>query len=301
VEIAGFSNIGKSALLRLLAQQDVWVQALRSRKPSPSVLRRVTIQAGSVGTRIFMIRVARLPFSRHNLAHMSHSNALTQTIETLTKVPYFSDLNSDILTAIAQVAERLRYDRDQIVFIEGDPGVGLYVVEGGWFKIVKMSLDGREQVIHFLGTGEAFNAMSVFTEAPNPATVIALESSSALLVRREAMVRLLDAHPRLARVMIQKLAARVQHLITLVEDLSLRTVEARMARMLLAGDHQGEGQTVSRRRWATQNEMAARLGTVPDVVSRTLRKLASEGLIEVARHQIKILDVKGLERVARLE
>lgn len=232
---------------------------------------------------------------------MSHNSALNQTIEILTRVPYFGGLDPEILTAIAQVAEHQAYDRDQVVFMEGDPGAGLYIVEHGWFKVVKISLDGREQAIHFLGPGEAFNAMSVFTETPNPATVIALEPSTALLVRRDAMIRLLDAHPRLARIMIQKLAARVQHLITLVEDLSLRTVEARMARMLLAGGRQGEDQTVSRRRWATQNEMAARLGTVPDVVSRTLRKLASEGMIEVSRHQIKILDIEGLERVAKLE
>lgn len=232
---------------------------------------------------------------------MSHNSALNQTIEILTRAPYFGGLDPEILTAIAQVAEHQAYDRDQVVFMEGDPGAGLYIVEHGWFKVVKISLDGREQAIHFLGPGEAFNAMSVFTETPNPATVIALEPSTALLVRRDAMIRLLDAHPRLARIMIQKLAARVQHLITLVEDLSLRTVEARMARMLLAGGRQGEDQTVSRRRWATQNEMAARLGTVPDVVSRTLRKLASEGMIEVSRHQIKILDIEGLERVAKLE
>lgn len=232
---------------------------------------------------------------------MSHNSALNQTIEILTRVPYFGGLDPEILTAIAQVAEHQAYDRDQVVFMEGDPGAGLYIVEHGWFKVVKISLDGREQAIHFLGPGEAFNAMSVFTETPNPATVIALEPSTALLVRRDAMIRLLDAHPRLARIMIQKLAARVQHLITLVEDLSLRTVEARMARMLLARGRQGEDQTVSRRRWATQNEMAARLGTVPDVVSRTLRKLASEGMIEVSRHQIKILDIEGLERVAKLE
>jgi len=232
---------------------------------------------------------------------MSHNSALNQTIKILTRVPYFGGLDPEILTAIAQVAEHRAYDRDQVVFMEGDPGAGLYIVEHGWFKVVKISLDGREQAIHFLGPGEAFNAMSVFTETPNPATVIALEPSTALLVRRDAMIRLLDAHPRLARIMIQKLAARVQHLITLVEDLSLRTVEARMARMLLARGRQGEDQTVSRRRWATQNEMAARLGTVPDVVSRTLRKLASEGMIEVSRHQIKILDIEGLERVAKLE
>jgi CRP/FNR family transcriptional regulator len=82
----------------------------------------------------------------------------------------------------------------------------------------------------------------------------------------------------------------------MVEDLSLRSVEARLARLLL---EQAQGESVRRRRWATQAEMASRLGTVPDVVNRALRKLAEEGLIHVERHQIQILDQEGLKTVAQ--
>jgi len=77
-----------------------------------------------------------------------------------------------------------------------------------------------------------------------------------------------------------------------VEDLSLRTVEARLARFLL---EQATGGVLRRQRWATQAEMAARLGTVPDELNRALRSLAEEGLIQVKRHQIQILDRQGLE------
>ncbi len=87
------------------------------------------------------------------------------------------------------------------------------------------------------------------------------------------------------------------YLLSLVEDLSLRTVEARLARLLL---EQSRGGTVQRRRWATQSEMAARLGTVPDVLNRALRSLVDEGLIQVERHQIQILDLQGLEARAML-
>ena len=76
----------------------------------------------------------------------------------------------------------------------------------------------------------------------------------------------------------------------------LRSVEARLARLLL---EQAEGESVQRRRWATQSEMASRLGTVPDVVNRALRKLAEQGLIHVERHQIQILDQEGLQAVAQ--
>jgi len=220
------------------------------------------------------------------------------TTAILAGVLDFAGLDEPALNALAQVAIRRAYGEGQMVFLEGDPGVGLHIVEEGWLKVVKMSPDGREQVIHFLGPGETFNAMSVFTEMSNQATVVAMEPSVTWLIRREEMLHLLDTHPSLARAMIQNLAKRVQHLVMLVEDLSLRTVEARLARMLISSG--GDG-AVPRRRWATQSEMAARLGTVPDVISRSLRKLAAEGLIQVSRHQIQILDVKGLKQKALLD
>jgi len=87
------------------------------------------------------------------------------------------------------------------------------------------------------------------------------------------------------------------HLIRMVEDLSLRSVEVRLTRFLL---EQAEGEAVRRRRWATQAEMAAQLGTVPDVVNRALRKLVEEGLIRVERRQIHILDQDGLRNIAQV-
>jgi CRP-like cAMP-binding protein len=108
---------------------------------------------------------------------------------------------------------------------------------------------------------------------------------------------MIDDHPALARQVVKDLAGRVIHLVRLVEDLSLRPVEARLARLLL---EQAEGEAVQRRRWATQAEIAARLGTVPDVVNRALRKLAEAEIIKVERHQIRILDKEGLIVIAQI-
>jgi CRP/FNR family transcriptional regulator len=112
------------------------------------------------------------------------------------------------------------------------------------------------------------------------------------------MLRMLPAHPELAQRVAKSLAQRVLHLLSLVEDLSLRTVEARLARHHL---DRAEDETLHRRRWATQTEMAARLGTVLDVLNRALHRLAREGLIDVERHEIRILDREGLRAVAGLE
>ena len=98
----------------------------------------------------------------------------------------------------------------------------------------------------------------------------------------------------MSRQVIKDLADRVIHLVRLVEDLSLRSVEARLARLLL--EQAEAGGSVQRRRWATQAEMAPALATVPDVVNRALRKLSDAGLIHVERHQIQILDQEGLKQ-----
>jgi CRP-like cAMP-binding protein len=216
----------------------------------------------------------------------------TSAVEVLSSVPYFSGLDSKTLQSIAQSAIARKYDPGQLVILEGEPSAGLYIMEDGWGKAIKIAVDGREQILQFLGPGDTFNAVGVFTEAANPATVVALEESIIWLIRRAAMLELLEKYPKLARQIIADLSGRIQHLIGLVDDLSLRTVEARLARRLLEQSEVGQ---LDRHRWATQNEMAARLGTVPDVINRTLRKLVEEGVIEVSRKEIRILDRAILE------
>ena len=134
--------------------------------------------------------------------------------------------------------------------------------------------------------------------ATNPGTVIALESATVWIIKRDSLLHLLDEHPALARVIIQTLSARIQRLMMQVEDLSLRSVEERLARLLIEEASQG---VVPRRKWDTQEAMAARLGTVTDVLNRALRRMGDKGLIEVEREQIRILDQDSLGRLANLE
>lgn len=218
-----------------------------------------------------------------------------EAIQALTAVPYFAGVDSALVAMIAGQTIRQEYDTGQVVFLEGEQEVALYVVQQGWLKAVKMSPDGREQVLHFIGPGEVFNAIGVFVESTNPATVIALEPATLWLIPQAIMLKLLDDYPELARVVIQRLASRVQQLIAMVEDLSLRTIEARLARYLI---EQSTAEQLQRPRWATQTELANRLGTVPDVLNRALRSLARDQLIRVERHQIQILNYNGLEAKA---
>ena len=229
---------------------------------------------------------------------MLRSDSIQKAVEVLSAIPVFAGLGATTLEAIARAAILHSYDAGQVVFLEGEPCAGLYIVQDGWLKVLKLSLAGREQVLRIVGPGETFSEIGILAEMSNPATVVALEPATVWLVRRETILQLLDQHPELARIFIETLAKRVLYLVDLVEDLSLRTVEARLARHLL---ERSEEEPLHRRQWATQEEIAARFGTVLDVLNRALHSLADEGLIRVARQQIQILDRDGLRAKAMLD
>lgn len=215
--------------------------------------------------------------------------------EALQNIPFFSGLTEDALLKLAPRIQQLRFDESETVFLEGDAALGLYWIESGWVKIVKYSPSGREQILSFLKEGQTFNEVGAFTKMPNPATAIALEPAEILIIPKEDINRLIREDADFAQDVIEIMATRLSHLVNLVEDLSLRQVTGRLARLILTEAVDG---TLSRPNWYTQAELASRLGTVADVVQRSLRKLETEGLIEVARDQIKIIDAEKMDLIS---
>lgn len=220
---------------------------------------------------------------------------LTELIEQLRANPYFKGLGDPLLNRLAREAGWRHYAAGEVVFLEGEVSPGLYYLHCGWLKVVKTSPEGREQVLQFLGPGETFNAIGAFANRPNPATAIALEPAGIWLLSRTVVAGLLRERPDVAQRVIEDMADRLIHLVALVEDLSLRSVTGRLARMLLDS---AAGGVLQRPKWYTQTELAARLGTVPDVIQRALSNLALEGLIEVERNLIRIRDRAALETLA---
>jgi CRP/FNR family transcriptional regulator len=214
-----------------------------------------------------------------------------ELIEHLQALSIFSGLDASLLAKLAQAAHWREYTPGAVVFLEEEPAQGLYYVQHGWVKIVKFSPDGREQILQFLAPGEIFNYLAVFATTANPATAVALEAAGIWLLPRAETRDVLAASPEALLLVVESMAQRIQTLVQMVADLSLHSVEARLARRLLEN---AENDVVYRRRWSTQAEMAAHLGTVPDVLNRALRSLAEAGLIQVERQQITILDRDGL-------
>ena len=218
--------------------------------------------------------------------------------EHLRAVPYFASLDAVALCDLANLATWHEYAPGAIIFLEGEANTGLYSVHAGWVKVVKYSVDGREQVLRYFGPGEVFNEIGIFLARPNPATAIALEQSILWQLHRSALQPLLTSHPDLLLRVMASMADRIAYLAGMVADLSLHTVEVRLARLLLDA---APDDALVRQPWLTQAELAAHLGTVPDVLSRALRTLADAGLIRVERKQITILDRRGLAVRAIME
>lgn len=226
---------------------------------------------------------------------MTQRPELTHLVQQLHATFFFKGLSEAILTRLAHEAVWRTYAAGEVVFLEGEASAGLYYLHSGWLKVVKTSPEGREQVLQFIGPGETFNSIGAFANRPNPATALALEPAGIWVLKREGLAHLLREQPEVAQRVIEEMADRMIHLVKLVEDLSLRSVTGRLARMLLNDAPEG---VLPRPKWYTQTELAARLGTVPDVVQRALSNLAFEGIIEVERQAIRLRDRTALEKLA---
>jgi len=225
------------------------------------------------------------------------------TAQVLRRVTLFASLSDDALARVARVAFRRTCAPGETVIFEGDPCQAAYFIAEGQVRVYRLSPGGREQVLARLGPGQAFNTVPPFQpQGINHATVQALTAVTLYVVTCGDFCRLVEECGELALAIVQDFANRLDHLANLVEDLSLRTVRGRLARFLLehAPTELGEAADAVQvaQNW-TQDEIAAHLGTVRDMVGRTLRAFADAGLVRVERQRIVLLDRDGLEAEAQ--
>jgi CRP-like cAMP-binding protein len=218
----------------------------------------------------------------------------TQTKSLLRNVPYFKTLDDVALETVAREVVARHYQAGELIFLEGDPVAGLHLVVEGRCRVYRLSEGGREHVLARLGPGDSCNEVPVVDGGPNPANLGALEDSIVWVISEEALTRLRQQFPALNEIIIKNLALRCRQLVQRVYNLSFLSVTGRLAAFLL--QQTDEHNALSRRRW-TQDEMAAHLDTVREMVGRALKELQEAELIAIDRHRIEILD---RERLAEL-
>jgi CRP/FNR family cyclic AMP-dependent transcriptional regulator len=224
-------------------------------------------------------------------------------VQILSKLPLFSRLDDDALLEIAPYIQERTFSPGQVIVLEGEPCQAVYFVAQGVVRTGRLSPEGREQVLAYLGPGEPFNLVPALDGGPTLATVDAVTGATLYTISCERLREIMRDHHGVALAVMERLGAEVRRLSDMVEDLALHTVRTRLARFLLAHASAELGGVVDGtqppKRW-TQEELAAQIGTVRDVVGRALRTFADDGLIRRERGRLVVVDRARLERAAMI-
>ena len=222
---------------------------------------------------------------------------MDKILETLSIIPLFRGLPKNQLQKIGAIAVARDFSRAGMIFSEGDDGDGFYVVSSGSVKIYKVSLDGKEQILHIYGPGNPFGEVPVFSGQRFPANAQALVKSRLLFFPRDTFIDLISKNPSLAINMLAMLSMRLREFTVQVENLSLKEVPGRLASYLI---YLSDGQTTRHQVSLTisKGQLASLLGTIPETLSRIFSKMSDKNLVEVDGRTITILDIHGLKELS---
>jgi CRP/FNR family cyclic AMP-dependent transcriptional regulator len=218
----------------------------------------------------------------------------TQKLKLLHQNEYFEGLDENMIKQVAAHMQLREYERGEALFWEGDPCAGLHIIEQGFVKLYRLSPQGRQYIVRVLQEGDTCNEVPTFDGGKNPVNVEALETTRVWVIRPDILRELLKAHPEFAQKVIDNLAKNLRGLVRMVSEMAFYQVTHRLARLISA-------QTLdelSGTPW-TQEQLAARLGTVREVVARSLKELERSGAINVEKRHIEVSDPDVLEQWAQ--
>lgn len=226
---------------------------------------------------------------------------LTDKIAALRRTPLFGKLDETQLRLLAERAVERRLIAGEILFVAGEEARGLYVVVSGAVRAYRTGADGREQVMHVERAGSSIAEVPVFDDGHYPSSVAAEERSVLLFIAKGDVRRLCVEHPQIALAALGVLAGRLRATAELVEALALREVGQRLARYLLTRARAGgvrDGGRLVLELAHTNSQIASRIGSVREVVSRTFARLQQDGLIELHNRRLVIRDERRLAAYA---
>ena len=222
------------------------------------------------------------------------SKKTTGHLSLIDDIPLFHNLPEPALNMLQGIFTEREFSKGEHIFTEGSESTGFYIIIRGRVKVYKLSLDGKEQILHIVGPKELLGAVSAFAGGPYPAHADAMEKTKALFFPRKDFLALIRKEPSVVMNMMANLAMRLQHFTRLIEDLSLKEVPGRLAAYLLYMCKQtGCGDAVEID--ISKGQLASLLGTIPETLSRILRKLSEKGVLEVSGRRIRLINKSALQ------
>ncbi len=219
--------------------------------------------------------------------------------DVLRRVPLFADLTAAELNALAARAVEKSFASGELLFPEGEPCSGIFIIGRGSVKIFKTAPSGREVMLSIETAPSSVAEVPLFDGGPYPASVSAIDDVVAFHIAKEDFYHIARLNPGLGLKVLAVVGRRLRALVGLVESLTFGSVRQRLARALI--EFSQTAQSVTFPLPVTHEELALRLGTVREVVSRNLSRFQAEGLIRVQRREIAVVNRTGLEREAETE
>lgn len=223
---------------------------------------------------------------------------MTDLSSVLKQCHLFAGTSDEDRQMLLSITKKREAGRGELLFEEGQKADGFYVVVSGKIKVFKLSPDGRERILHVIQPGSSFADAAIFDDGAFPAFAMCIDLSLLLFFPKDQFLGLLHRHPQLAINMIAGLSRFLRNFATQIEDLTFRDVPARLARFLVSECDKGSRQV---KLAVSKAQLASNLGTTSETLSRTLRKLADEGLIDVQGRTIKLIDLNRLHDLVDAE
>jgi CRP/FNR family transcriptional regulator len=221
--------------------------------------------------------------------------------DLLRRCPLFAGLKDEELRRIRAIANLKHVGKREILFSDGEEAKGFYVILSGKIKLYKISPEGKEQILHIVSAPDAFAEAALFLEGSYPAFAEALTDSQLLFFPKRDFIQLIERNPRLSINMIVSLSHFLRRFASLIEELSLKEVSSRMAKYLidLSIRLSKEGKNSKEVELdLSKTQLASKLGTISETLSRTLAKMKAKGIIDVKRNRILILNHEALKELA---
>lgn len=209
-------------------------------------------------------------------------------------VPMFHNLTADEKWEVAQITRALTVSKGEGIYAMGDQVDSLYVIHSGLVKIYRLSDTGKEQVLRVLRPGNFFGELALFSKSPMTDFAESLEECTMCVIDGSALKGLMVKYPEISLKVLEELSRRLVRTEQLLEDISLHSVERRLAQALL--DLSGEGREIELE--MSKRDLASQIGMTSETLSRKLTSFQEQGLIEqVGQRKIIIKDRAGLEGV----
>ena len=213
---------------------------------------------------------------------------------------FLGGLGEEDLQLVRSTANRVQQPRNTIIFHEGDPCRGFYIVESGAIKIFKESADAKEHVLHVAIAGDCFGEAALFMDTGYPAAAAAIRDSSLVLLAKEPFLDLLARNPEISRKLMASMASWAGRLVRSIETLTLNDAPTRVASYLCSLINPESRPETRVMLDMPKQTLASHLGMTGETLSRLLTRFEDEGLITVRGREIAILSPEKLWDIAGL-